>query len=485
MAVSTFNMVILGRGDNRSVQKQAAYGSGDTIKTVKIGSIVSAVSYRSGEQLRDEQQERTFDYSNREDVQHKQMLVPEIAPEYAHDREQYWNEVDRREHFKNAQLARSIIVGLPRELTLDQNIDFLEEYLHKEYVSKGVVVDYAIHDSLASDGGRNPHAHVLVSMRGFEEKTKDDGTTEVVWKKQKARELNGYDETRKYDEHGKFIPAKARFFSLKDWRERWETLQNSHLAKAGSEATVNMQSYEAQGIDQEPTLHVGYKANELEKQGIATEVGDKNRAIIARNEARTQEKMQQGTVVADDAPEQPQNAPEQQKQPTMAQPLQDKDKPPNDAPKRQPEPTSASGWQWMKDTATRWQQTWDKQADKMTQGYRHVAGHAMLENMKRKWRVSATQDMEASKEKKDYKQKPPHLWSLEQKEDYRKMHPYLEAQAELSRRERAQAIAVVMQHAERQRQMERQRIMQRIAQQQENYRYRSIVQDRPPPERKR
>ena len=474
MTVATFNMVILGRGGNRSVQKQSAYGSGT--KVVKIAAIQGAAAYRSGEAIRDEQQARTYDYSERDDVQRTGMMLPENAPEYANDRERYWNEVDRRETHPRAQLARSIIIGLPRELDLDQNEALLRDFIQQEFVDKGVVTDYAIHLGKSSDNDArgNPHAHVLVSMRGFNA----DGT----WKKQKARELNGYDESRTHDRDGNFIPVHQRFFSMDDWRDAWGRLQNDHLATAGSDATVNMHSYARQGIDQIPTIHMGYEATLLENRGIRTAVGDKNRAIVAENARRAtlQQEKDEAEVATQDATHEAQRQPDASREATSA-----RDKGATSSEQTARATTPADGaWERLKDSAARWQQAWERQAERWRDGYKRFASKAALEKFKTFWQFKDTPAPETA-QKDEYRQKPRHLWSQEQKEDYRRMHPYLQAQEDLSRRERARAIAVSLQYAERKRALERQEMMRRIAEQRDQYRYRSIVQDRPLPNRER
>lgn len=281
MPVATYKIDIMGRGSGRSAQKQSAYGSGT--KVIKVQSVVGAASYRAGETLRDQQLGLSFDYSERDDVRHTGILAPDHAPAFVHDRQALWNAVDQREKHVNAQLARAIIIGLPRELTLEQNIALVQEHLQTEFVAKGMVADFAIHVSRASDGDMNPHAHVLLTMRGFNA----DGT----WQKRKNREWNGYDVAKTHDKDGKYVSQEQRFTSADIWRDAWETLQNEHLEAAGSDAVVSLKSYRERGIDQDPTVHMGYAASELEKKGVRTAVGDKNRAISEENARRASQKQ--------------------------------------------------------------------------------------------------------------------------------------------------------------------------------------------------
>ena len=53
---------------------------------------------------------------------------------------------------------------------------------------------------------------------------------------------------------------------MKHWRERFAILQNIHLAAAGHSARVDHRTLEAQGIDREPTVHLGPAATAIERR---------------------------------------------------------------------------------------------------------------------------------------------------------------------------------------------------------------------------
>ena len=134
--------------------------------------------------------------------------------------------------------------------------------------------DFNIHDT----GGGNPHAHILLTMRPLNER----GTW--VAKSKKEYEL---------DENGERIrlPSgryKSRKIDLVDWnsqenaevwRAAWADLANEFLERNNSPERIDHRSYERQGIDQIPTVHVGVSASQMEKKGIATERGELNRNI--------------------------------------------------------------------------------------------------------------------------------------------------------------------------------------------------------------
>ena len=145
-------------------------------------------------------------------------------------------------------------------------------------MSKGMIADVALHDG--HDG--NPHAHVLLTMRPMDEngqwlpnarKVYDlDANGERIrlrsghWKSHKER-------TTDWDDPG----------NCEKWRHAWEVLQNQYLEEAGRPERIDMRSYERQGLDVLPTVHMGAAVSALERKGIETNIGNLNRDIKAAN----------------------------------------------------------------------------------------------------------------------------------------------------------------------------------------------------------
>lgn len=121
-------------------------------------SAVAGAAYMSAEKLFCEYDQRTknFCYKQKEIVA-KGILLPPNAPREYTDRQTLWNAVEASEKQWNAQLARGIIMALPRELPADQYESLVREYCMEQFVLRGMIVDYAIHDK----GDGNPHAHVM------------------------------------------------------------------------------------------------------------------------------------------------------------------------------------------------------------------------------------------------------------------------------------------------------------------------------------
>jgi hypothetical protein len=224
-------------------------------------SIVAAAAYRSANKLLDERTGDIKDYSRRHrSVLYTQILTPENAPEWMRDRQRLWNAVERREDRSTkpgtAQLARDIELSLPYELTHEQRLELVREFVKAEFVDRGMVADIAIHAPPRRGDGRNHHAHVLLTMRHI----KGDGFG------LKNREWN-------------------RDELLEHWRERWEVYQNRALAMYGHpEEHVDHRSLKDQGIDREPTKHLGPGAQQMEDQGIHSDRGDENRRIKEAND---------------------------------------------------------------------------------------------------------------------------------------------------------------------------------------------------------
>lgn len=217
-------------------------------------SVVAAAAYRSGEVLYDGRVGKTFDYSRKEDVLHTEIMAPIGAPAWVSDRAALWNKVEASEKRKDAQLARSIIAALPRELDKEQNLALLRGYIQETFVTKGMIADLALHESDAGDGSKNPHAHILLTLRPLE----DEGFGK------KNRDWN-------------------RVQTLNGWRHAWEVHTNQYLELAGRTERVSLKSFKEQGINKHPQVHLGEDAGNLEKRGIETRRGNHNRKVQHEN----------------------------------------------------------------------------------------------------------------------------------------------------------------------------------------------------------
>lgn len=133
-------------------------------------SAVAAAAYRSGEKLTNEWDGMTHDYTRKGGVVHTEIMLPSHAPPSFSDRSTLWNSVELYEKAGNAQLAREIDAALPIELSREEQIRLVREYCSSQFVSRGMCVDYAIHDT---DSG-NPHCHIMLTMRPLDERGIDE-----------------------------------------------------------------------------------------------------------------------------------------------------------------------------------------------------------------------------------------------------------------------------------------------------------------------
>ena len=146
-------------------------------------SAVAAAAYRSGEKLTNEWDGMTHDYTRKGGVVHTEIMLPPHAPPSFSDRSTLWNSVELYEKAGNAQLAREIDAALPIELSREEQIRLVREYCSSQFVSRGMCVDFAIHDT---DSG-NPHCHIMLTMRPLDER----GTWAAKSKKEYDLDENG------------------------------------------------------------------------------------------------------------------------------------------------------------------------------------------------------------------------------------------------------------------------------------------------------
>ncbi len=134
-------------------------------------SAASAAAYRAGERIRDERTGRTYDHSERQDVLHKEIVLPSRFTDedmaWARDRAGLWNAAEGAETRKNARVAREYLVALPVELSPPQRLELVRGFSQELSDRYGFAIDLAVHaprDFPGSDA-RNFHAHLLATTR--------------------------------------------------------------------------------------------------------------------------------------------------------------------------------------------------------------------------------------------------------------------------------------------------------------------------------
>ena len=239
-----------------------------SIKIISRGkgkSAVAAAAYRAGETITNEYAGITHDYTRKGGIVHTDILLPDHAPTEYSDCSILWNAVEKVERYKTAQLAREIVIALPAELTREQNISLARRFVNEQFVNAGMCADVCVHDK----GDGNPHAHIMLTLRPIEpdgkwgQKSRQDGKRKIL--------------TTDWNERDR----------AEDWRKAWAAYANSALRladKLTEENALDHRSYERQGIEQIPTIHLGAAASQMEKRGTHTERGDMNREIEISNQ---------------------------------------------------------------------------------------------------------------------------------------------------------------------------------------------------------
>ena len=241
-------------------------------------SAVAAAAYRSGEKLTNEWDGVTHDYTRKGGVVHTEIMLPLHAPPSFSDRSTLWNSVELYEKAGNAQLAREIDAALPIELSREEQIRLVREYCSSQFVSRGMCVDYAIHDT---DSG-NPHCHIMLTMRPLDGR----GTWAAKSKKEYDLDENG---ERIRLPSGRYKTHKIDLTGWNDkdntllWRKAWADFTNDFLERNGSPERIDHRSHAERGIEELPTVHMGVAVCQMEKKGIATEKGELNRNIQKAN----------------------------------------------------------------------------------------------------------------------------------------------------------------------------------------------------------
>ncbi|EEB5232921.1 hypothetical protein C6020_24235 [Salmonella enterica subsp. enterica serovar Newport] len=213
----------------------------------KSASSVAAAAYQNRARYTDERTGTTYDYTKKGGLYYSGILSPENAPEsLTASPLTLWNTIEAIEKRKDARLAKDFKISLPIELSPEQNKALILDFAKQAFVSKGMIVDLAIHDI-----DTQPHSHIKTTTReltpeGFGGKVRE-------WDKK---------ETILY------------------WRELWAKVANEHLLKAGHDITISHLTLKKQmkealeemdkTTDLEEKIKLASKAIELNRPAMKT-----------------------------------------------------------------------------------------------------------------------------------------------------------------------------------------------------------------------
>ena len=288
-------------------------------------SAVAAAAYLSCSRMLNEYDGVQHDYTRKQGLGWRQVFLPATAPAEWQDREILWNAVEETETAKDSRLAREFVAALPIELSREEQIQLLQDFIKEQFVADGMCADAAIHDPYPS--GHNPHAHILLTVRPLDEKGKWQYKTEKEylcvkdgeergftaaefkqaqadgWEKQyqykvgkkkvymapSAAQAQDYERVSKYPKstkYGRQNPITERWNSdeqLVLWRAAWADVANRHLERTGHEERIDHRSHAERGLLERPTVHEGVVARAMEKKGIISDRCELNRQIKTDN----------------------------------------------------------------------------------------------------------------------------------------------------------------------------------------------------------
>ena len=238
------------------------------ISAGKGRSAIASAAYRSGEKLFDDKEGRYYFYT-RSVMPESFILTPKNAPEWASNREQLWNEVEKKDRKSNSRYAKEFNVALPIELSAAEQKELLTKYVQENFVDQGMVADVAIH----RDHQDNPHAHVILTNRPFN----PDGSWGLKAKTQYIKDENGKQLLTK----GGF-PKQRKIWlvdwdkkeKINEWRKNWALSVNQFLAQKNIPDRISEKSFVDQGIDEVATQHEGINSKRHERRAFNQQVKD-------------------------------------------------------------------------------------------------------------------------------------------------------------------------------------------------------------------
>jgi hypothetical protein len=246
------------------------------VQRSKGQTATAAAAYRSGSRIECERTGEVHDYTRKQGIELNALLFPTGTPEGIQDRKSLWNAAEKREKHPRAQTARDLEVSFPSEFSPEQRREAglaIGNMLVDRY---GVAADLCWHKPSRKGDERNHHLHILFTTRRFE-----NGD----WSKIKDRTLD--------DLKGK---GAEEITSL---RQGIADVLNNIAARDGLAVYVEHLSFEKRGIDREATQHLGHSATELERRGIQTDIGNKNREIQQRNAEREKLREERAAILAE------------------------------------------------------------------------------------------------------------------------------------------------------------------------------------------
>lgn len=170
--------------------------------------------------------------------------MPSASPGQRGGEARSWLDAQEVADRKNARVIDKVMLALPKELTPKQQATLVRSFA--EDVTQGQAPWFA---AIHADHPENPHCHLVIRD--------------------------------KHPETGKRVVGLSEKGSTERLREQWERAANLALELAGREERIDRRSLKAQGVDLEPTIHVGPQVVAMERQSKSIE--SKPQEVVASN----------------------------------------------------------------------------------------------------------------------------------------------------------------------------------------------------------
>lgn len=265
------------------------------VSRAKGSTSCATLSYISGQAVKDERLDTTFNYGRKERVEVTGTIIPDSAPRAYQNPSVLFNAIEKYETANNARTAKKIEVALPRELSTAEQQRIVEQFIQNNITAKGYACTYAIH---TDKDNNNPHAHILVANRPIDQRGQwsskrkmeyaldENGQRVPIIDKETGQQKVDSRNRKQWKRINAEVNPLDKKETLQGLREQWAVECNKYLPKAQQ---IDHRSYAEQGKDKAPTIHEGYSARGMEQRGEPSDRCERNREIRAEETAIAKE----------------------------------------------------------------------------------------------------------------------------------------------------------------------------------------------------
>jgi MobA/MobL family len=186
---------------------------------------------------------KIIDFTDKEGVLFSEIGLPPDTPAWAASREELWRRLELRNYNQprhaKAISAHNIVGILPEELTIEQNVFLVRDFVREHFLKCNLVADWSIHAADPRGDQRNIHVHILVPLRKIEKGS--FGLKEKCWGWKLREEIVAL-------------------------RKGWATVVNRHLERWHHKARIDHRSLRAQGINRPPLRRKSYHRPRLDRK---------------------------------------------------------------------------------------------------------------------------------------------------------------------------------------------------------------------------